>query len=166
MDCCALCKEYRLKENVIADYDHCFLMFNRFPYLPGHVMLVPKRTVKTLFDMTALERMEIMETLSSVQKKVLRSLKDLGVTSTNIGINTGENSGASIPQHLHIHVVPRRSNDMNFMHTTTAQPFQHRETYTIYREKIEEEFKQETFIYPKRLSMKSSSSSPMNLHCI
>lgn len=117
---CGLCAEYKLKENVICETRYTFVMFNRYPYLPGHVMVVPKRPVCKLADLNLEERIEIMEETTKMQEVLLNALGTaMNVTSTNIGINTGPNSGASIPHHLHVHIVPRRANDLNFMHTCT-----------------------------------------------
>lgn len=115
---CKLCDELTSKENVIREFKHCFLMFNRFPYLPGHIMLVPRRPCSKLSEYSPNERFEILNVLYRSQDILMDVLK---IDSTNIGINTGPNSGGSIPSHLHIHIIPRKKNDMNFMSTVTKQ---------------------------------------------
>ena len=116
---CQLCHEYALKENVLYEKKHVFVMFNRYPYLPGHLMIVPKSPVPTINKMTTPEeRLELINTISEVQSLLVDALGEtFNVTSTNVGINSGPHSGASIPKHLHVHIVPRRANDVNFIFT-------------------------------------------------
>ena len=89
-----------------------FLVLNRFPYNPGHVLAIPYREVADIADLSDEERNELFAL-------VVRAKKGLGEImhpdGYNIGLNLGSAAGAGIPTHLHIHIVPRWKGDTNFM---------------------------------------------------
>ena len=90
---------------------HCFLMLNRFPYNPGHLLAVPFREVVELEDLSGAERADLMEEIVFAKRLLSEAVKPDGV---NIGFNLGSASGSSIA-HLHAHIVPRWNGDTNFM---------------------------------------------------
>ena len=91
---------------------HHYLLLNRYPYNPGHLLVVPFREVPELEDLEAGERLEMMD-LIVLSQTVLK--KTLNPDGFNIGFNLGRASGAGIPKHLHGHVVPRWNGDSNFL---------------------------------------------------
>lgn len=90
----------------------CFVALNLFPYNPGHLLVCPYRHVPDLTTMTAAERAEAIE-LVTTGIEVLRAAKR--PTGFNTGMNTGEGAGAGIAGHAHLHVVPRWDGDANFL---------------------------------------------------
>ena len=70
---------------------------------------VPKRKVQSIFDLTDKETAAMFELLH-LQKEDLKN-KDTSITGFNIGVNDGEDAGQTI-MHCHIHLIPRRSGDM------------------------------------------------------
>jgi ATP adenylyltransferase len=88
-----------------------YLMLNRFPYNPGHLLVIPFREVTDLTDLTAAEQTDLMAALV-FGEKLLREV--LRPDAFNIGFNLGRPAGGSI-DHLHGHIVPRWSGDNNFM---------------------------------------------------
>lgn len=95
--------------------DTVFVVMNLYPYNNGHVLIVPYRQVERYTDLTDEERVEIAGTIDRVVSWIDRALSPEGY---NVGINEGAASGAGIPEHIHVHVVPRWSGDTNFMPTT------------------------------------------------
>jgi len=81
-------------------------------YLSGHLLLLPKDEVSTLYECSSEAQLEFGCILGVCQTVLMDAV---GYESCNVGINMGINSGASIPEHLHVHLVPRRSNDINFI---------------------------------------------------
>ncbi|MCC5022773.1 MAG: HIT domain-containing protein [Candidatus Synoicihabitans palmerolidicus] len=88
-----------------------YLILNRFPYNPGHLLSIPFREVEGLEDLTPAESADMMQTITFAQKVLRHALHPDGF---NIGFNLGTAAGGSIP-HLHGHIVPRWSGDNNFM---------------------------------------------------
>jgi ATP adenylyltransferase len=88
-----------------------YLMLNRFPYNPGHLLVIPFREVAELEDLTGEESADLMATLVFGKRLLSAALKPDGV---NVGFNLGSAAGGSIA-HLHGHLVPRWNGDTNFM---------------------------------------------------
>ena len=97
---------------VVARRKSSFLMMNRYPYAVGHLMAVPYRKAADLSELTGDEKLELWD-LAEVGQKLLREA--VRAQGFNIGVNLGECAGAGVPDHLHIHVVPRWNGDTNFM---------------------------------------------------
>tara|TARA_B110000438_G_scaffold261904_1_gene272897 strand:+ start:1562 stop:2047 length:486 start_codon:yes stop_codon:yes gene_type:complete len=93
----------------------CFAVMNAYPYTSGHLMVLPRRAVAELSDLTENEHLELWATVRDAVAAVNQAFEPGGV---NIGVNLGRVAGAGIPGHLHVHVVPRWSGDTNF--TTTV----------------------------------------------
>ncbi len=89
-----------------------FVIMNLFPYNTGHMMVVPKRRVAALDELSSIERAELMELVNAATEVGSRVLACDGF---NIGLNIGAVAGAGIAEHLHFHIVPRWLGDANFM---------------------------------------------------
>jgi ATP adenylyltransferase len=97
---------------VLTRRKNSFLMMNRYPYAVGHLMSVPYRKAGELADLGENEIAELFSLVVHGQRLLGKVMKAEGF---NIGINIGECAGAGVPDHLHIHIVPRWSGDTNFM---------------------------------------------------
>jgi ATP adenylyltransferase len=112
---CPLCAEAagEVDETLVVHRgEHAFAMLNKFPYSSGHLILAPYAHVgelDQLGDETALE----------IHRLSLRALETLRAlyrpAGFNLGWNIGRAAGAGIPEHAHMHVVPRWAGDTSFM---------------------------------------------------
>jgi diadenosine tetraphosphate (Ap4A) HIT family hydrolase len=89
-----------------------FAIMNAFPYATAHLLVLPKREVADLEDLSAHETTELWATVTDAVVAVKAAYQPEGI---NVGINLGRPAGGSISQHLHVHVVPRWTGDANFM---------------------------------------------------
>jgi len=88
-----------------------YLMLNRFPYNPGHLLAIPFREVGDIEELDAAERADFMDAVIFAKKLLAAALRPDGF---NVGLNLGSAAGGSIA-HLHAHIVPRWNGDTNFM---------------------------------------------------
>lgn len=92
--------------------DLAWVTLAKYPYNPGHLLVLPVRHTGDLEDLTSEENAAIARLL----QRGVRALQDeAGPQGFNIGLNLGRIAGAGLPEHLHWHVVPRWSGDTNFM---------------------------------------------------
>lgn len=88
------------------------VLLNKFPYNPGHVMVAPAAHKADLTDLDDAETAALMRAVRTTITVLRGELKPEGF---NVGANLGRVAGAGIPDHVHIHVVPRWNGDTNFM---------------------------------------------------
>ncbi len=110
---CELPRESADRENlVLGRTRNTFAILNRFPYNNGHLMVVPKRHLSGLDELSAEENAELSQMLRVAVRLLGAAYKAHGY---NVGMNLGQVAGAGIADHLHWHVVPRWNGDTNFM---------------------------------------------------
>ena len=95
----------------------CFAVLNAYPYGSGHLMVLPQRAVVDLGDLTEDESTELWLGVRTAVAAIRAAYQPDGV---NVGMNLGAGAGAGVPDHLHVHCLPRWSGDTNFM-TTVAE---------------------------------------------
>ena len=113
---CVLClmgEESPNEENLILHKGTaCYTIMNLFPYINGHLMVLPYRHIASLADLAKDERLEMFEQADLSERVLNRAMKPDGF---NVGMNLGRVAGAGIADHLHLHIVPRWNGDTNFM---------------------------------------------------
>jgi ATP adenylyltransferase len=107
----------------------CFVLLNRFPYNSGHSLVLPYRAVADLNQLSADESTDLWQTTTLTVNALKKSFSPQGF---NIGVNLGSCAGAGIPNHLHVHIVPRWNGDANFMTATAETRIHPSELTTVY----------------------------------
>lgn len=81
-----------------------------YPVTPGHLLVIPRRHVACWDDATADERAALMTGVETARS--LGRTEDSTIEGFNIGWNDGPAAGQTV-MHLHLHVIPRRSGDVD-----------------------------------------------------
>jgi ATP adenylyltransferase len=102
-----------LEDKLVLHQDEAVMvLMNLYPYTSGHLMVVPTPHVGELAELGAETSASMWQMIGKADAVIRSTFHPDG---TNIGINQGRAAGASIPDHLHVHIVPRWANDTNFM---------------------------------------------------
>lgn len=115
---CVFCGIWEAPENdrenkVIYRNEELFIVMNKFPYTPGHILIVPKAHA----DSPELLEKSAWLGLFEAAQNATKILYDYGASGINLGMNIKAQGGAGIPAHLHLHLLPRWSGDTNFLTT-------------------------------------------------
>jgi ATP adenylyltransferase len=113
-DICPLCEKLQMKTDdknfILKRTKHSYVCLNYYPYMKGHLLVLPQRHVG---DMSLLTDEELID-LSFLIRESVSVLKQWKADGINVGINLGKCAGASIPDHLHVHILPRFDYNLNY----------------------------------------------------
>jgi ATP adenylyltransferase len=114
---CVFCKLRDDAENDAANFvihraSHNFIVLNRYPYISGHLLIVPYEHVGELDAAAKATTDELMDLTKRSQTALREVYRPDGF---NVGMNLGRAAGAGIADHIHIHILPRWAGDTNFM---------------------------------------------------
>ena len=113
---CIFCRAIKVGDDRAAHIlyrgKYNFVLLNKFPYTPGHLMIAPFRHTAS-FERAGKEASAEMASLLQLSLKILK--KNSRPHGFNAGMNLGQSAGAGVVHHYHLHVIPRWHGDSNFM---------------------------------------------------
>ncbi|HXM36509.1 MAG TPA: HIT domain-containing protein [Pyrinomonadaceae bacterium] len=116
---CVFCEIQRDPERDEANFvvkraSHNYVVLNIYPYISGHMLIIPNQHLGEL-DAAAKETTdELMDLTKRCQTALREVYKPAGF---NVGMNLGRSGGAGIVDHIHMHIMPRWTGDTNFVST-------------------------------------------------
>jgi diadenosine tetraphosphate (Ap4A) HIT family hydrolase len=102
---CIFC---RLDRPLFAETKLSFAFLDGFPVSNGHTLIIPKRHVASLWEMSDDEYTDAFDLVRRVKDILQEKFQPQGF---NVGVNCGEAAGQSV-FHAHIHIIPRYNGDV------------------------------------------------------
>ena len=104
---CLFCEILDIR--VIASNPLAYAIRDNFPVTPLHTLVIPRRHVLDYFSLSSEELIACDNLLKQIKEEI--QVEDSAVDGFNIGMNSGASAGQTI-FHCHIHLIPRRSGDV------------------------------------------------------
>lgn len=95
------------KKLILLESEHSLVLANYFPMSKGNLLVIPKRHIYSITELSEEEATDIIKVVSLATNNLKAGFKLDGVS---IFINEGEIAGQTIP-HLHFHIVARTFGD-------------------------------------------------------
>jgi ATP adenylyltransferase len=89
-----------------------FIILNIYPYISGHLMIIPYQHLAHLDQADKKTTDELMDLTKQCQTALRKVYQPDGI---NLGMNFGQAAGAGVAEHYHLHLLPRWVGDANFM---------------------------------------------------
>lgn len=104
---CAFCDQEEVRIRIITENSHAKAFPTYIPIMPGHTLVVPKRHVGTIAELTDEERSAVFDLVEVIKGALRKSFRAQGF---NHAWNEAAVAGQSVP-HFHVHIVPRFEGD-------------------------------------------------------
>ena len=121
---CPFCKKNETRE-ILTESNKAYAIFDKYPVNKGHVLIIPKKHVSNYFDLSFTDQLACWYLVNHIKKKLDLLYQPQGY---NIGINVNESAGQTV-HHVHIHVIPRYSGDVEIPEGGVRGVIPERKTY-------------------------------------
>ncbi len=105
---CPFCDEKVLNAQTYYEGELVRVLLNYAPILPGQSMVIPKRHVARVEDLTAAEFAEMQQVINKVQRAFQRVY---GTSDYLLCCQNGLNAGQTV-YHVHFHMIPRQDSSI------------------------------------------------------
>ena len=110
---CIASKRKNDKQNfILYRGKYNFIILNKYPYSPGHLMIVPYQHLDSIEKAEKKSSDEMVDILKKSIEILRKAYQPHGF---NTGMNIGHSAGAGVAHHYHMHIIPRWVGDSNFM---------------------------------------------------
>lgn len=95
-------------DDAVAHSQKCVAVYDANPLSAGHTLIVPRRHVRSVFELGRTDRKALWMFVHDVQDKLTKRYSPAAFT---VGLNDGEKAGQTV-DHAHVHLIPRYDGDV------------------------------------------------------